>query len=90
LSEQSIKSDEQAIRDYYLKKGYWSVQVGSDILREEASGRATIAFRIDEGDKRRISEIAFEGNPSLKSRSLRKVMKTRHPLPLNLVFSSDE
>jgi outer membrane protein insertion porin family len=76
LSEQSIKSDEQAIRDYYLKKGYWSVQVGSDILREEASGRATIAFRIDEGDKRRISEIAFEGNPSLKSRSLRKVMKT--------------
>jgi len=77
LSEETIKSDEQAIRDYYLKKGYWSVQVGSDILRDEATGGAAIAFRIDEGDKRRITEIEFEGNLNDRSRSLRKVMKTK-------------
>ena len=72
-----IKADEQSIRDYYLKKGYWSVQVGSDILREQSKGRAAVAFRIDEGDKRRITEVTFEGNEIVKSRSLRRVMKTK-------------
>ena len=77
LSEQRVKSDEQALRDYYLKKGYWSIQIGSDILRDDTTGGAGVAFRIDEGDKRRITEIEFEGNKSIKSRSLRKIMKTK-------------
>ncbi len=77
LSEQMIKADEQAIRDYYLKKGYWNVQVGSDILRDNQAGGASIAFLVDEGDKRRITEIAFNGNTHLKERSLRKKMKTK-------------
>ncbi len=77
LSEQTVKSDEQALRDYYLKKGYWSIQIGSDILRDDTTGGASVAFRIDEGDKRRVTEIEFEGNQSIKSRSLRKIMKTK-------------
>jgi len=77
LSEETVNDDEQAIRNYYLKKGYWSVQVGSDILRDEATGGASIAFRIDKGDKRHITEIKFTGNLNEKTRSLRKVMKTK-------------
>ncbi|SVD59245.1 uncharacterized protein METZ01_LOCUS412099, partial [marine metagenome] len=77
LSEQTVKSDEQALRDYYLKKGYWSIQIGSDILRDDTTGGANIAFRIDEGDKRHLTEIEFVGNKTIKGRSLRKIMKTK-------------
>ena len=76
LDEAMIKSDERAVRELYLDKGFWNSRVESEILRDEGSRSATVVFRIVENESRKIRKIAFEGNKHLSSRFLRKQMET--------------
>jgi outer membrane protein insertion porin family len=76
LDEAIVKSDERAVRELYLDKGFWNSRVESEILRDEGARSATVVFRIVEGESRKIRKIAFEGNKHLSSRFLRKQIET--------------
>ena len=76
LDEAMIKSDERAVRELYLDKGFWDSRVESEILRDEGARSATVVFRIVENESRKIRKIVFEGNKHLSSRFLRKQMET--------------
>ena len=76
LDEAMIKSDERAVRELYLDKGFWNSRVESEIFRDEGARSATVVFRIVENETRKISKIAFEGNKHLSSRFLRKQIET--------------
>ncbi|MBT4385342.1 MAG: outer membrane protein assembly factor BamA, partial [Betaproteobacteria bacterium] len=76
LDEAIIKSDERAVRELYLEKGFWNSRVESEILRDEGARSATVVFRIVENESRKIRKIIFAGNTHLSSRYLRKQMET--------------
>ncbi|MBU61604.1 MAG: outer membrane protein assembly factor BamA [Opitutae bacterium] len=76
LDEAIIKSDERAVRELYLDKGFWNSRVESEILRDEGARSATVVFRVVENESRKIRKIVFEGNKHLSGRFLRKQLET--------------
>jgi outer membrane protein insertion porin family len=84
LDERQVKEDAEKIREYYQKAGYNQVQVTYAIDRERSTGFGTIAFKIKEGSRVKISEVRFVGNDHFKpgrfsflSGDLQKQMETR-------------
>lgn len=77
LDERQVRADAEKIREYYQKSGYNSAQVDYLIERDRNLGTGTVTFRIQEGERVRISRIYFEGNDAVSTRALRKVMETR-------------
>ena len=49
-------ADEKALREYYIKEGYFPVKVTGEYLKEAKS----ITFTIEEGERIKIDEMAFE------------------------------
>ncbi len=65
-----------AIRRYYIEKGYLDVSV--DIQEEVASGRSNavnLIIEIDTREKIKIEDITFTGNEAVKDKKLRKLLK---------------
>jgi outer membrane protein insertion porin family len=77
LSEQSISTDTDKIKDLYLGKGYNQVQVSYKIDTNEEFGRSVVTFIISEGAQAYVTEVDFVGNSHLTTKELRKIMKTR-------------
>ena len=72
LDEFVISTATDAIRDYYVEKGFSDVTVDYRIQRNQERGLATVLFNIDEGDRFKIDKIAFEGNDSFSDRKLKR------------------
>lgn len=70
-----IKLDADRIKNLYIKKGYHFAEIESDVTI--ADGDAVITFIINEGPKVHIDKISFEGNNSVKSKKLKKQIKSR-------------
>ncbi|MGR3311634.1 MAG: outer membrane protein assembly factor BamA [Candidatus Brocadiales bacterium] len=70
-----LKLDEDKLRNLYVKKGYHFAEIESDV--EITNGDAVITFIINEGPRVHIDEIRFEGNKSIKSKKLKKQIKSR-------------
>ena len=49
-------ADEKAIREYYIKEGYFPVEVRGEFLKESKS----VTFTIEEGERIKIDEMGFE------------------------------
>ncbi|MFP4352494.1 MAG: outer membrane protein assembly factor BamA [Puniceicoccaceae bacterium] len=77
IDEFTVKSDQEAIIAYYLKKGYSNVDVEYEIVRNDATGRGEVVFRITEGRKIRVGDITFEGIGDLSASKLRSVMQLK-------------
>ncbi len=77
LDEFRVAADAEAIRDYYLDKGFPEVEVEFDIDRNERTGVANVTFEVFEGPRIAIRRIQFEGNETFSDRRLRKVMDTK-------------
>lgn len=77
LDERIVDKDRDAIYEYYLDKGFTNIDVDYEIDRDPVTGFGSIVFYIDEGGKRKIHSITFVGNDTIKSRKLRKKMKTK-------------
>jgi outer membrane protein insertion porin family len=77
LDEHAVKNGAEKLHEYYQKEGYNQAQVTYDINRDRSTGFGTVIFKIREGEKVRITDIRFTGNPHVKAKRLRKEMETR-------------
>ena len=77
LDEHKLFNDTQQIQEMYQKAGYPKTEVKYEPVIEEAAGRATVTFVINESPKVKIVEVDFVGATAFKQKKLRKVIKTR-------------
>lgn len=65
-----------AIKAFFVEKGYLDTEVTVEELQDERRpNNVRLIFDIDQGDKVKIKEIAFNGNEELVDKKLRKQMK---------------
>ena len=76
LDEAEIKSDQKALEELYLEKGFWNSGVDSRVVRKEGERSVSVIFTIVENEKRKISNIRFVGNDNISSKELLKEMET--------------
>ncbi len=77
LDEYKLKKDTDAIKEFYLEKGYSSIDVSYEITRFPENGKADVTFDVDEGKKITIKKVKLVGNYSVKSRKLLKSIETK-------------
>ena len=65
-----------AVRDYYIGKGYLDAKVMvKEVPDEKRVNAVRLVFKVDKGEKVKIDDIIFVGNETVKSKKLRKQMK---------------
>ena len=76
-SDDIILTARRNIEGYYRGYGYPDVSVSHRTQPSETGAGVDLIFIIDEGGKKEIRKIRFEGNSTYDSRTLRKQMKTK-------------
>ncbi|XZE52142.1 BamA/OMP85 family outer membrane protein [Planctomycetaceae bacterium SH139] len=85
INETAIESTRRRLLDYYREEGFNQATIKSVIGfpgnpdEKLPPDPNAIIFRINEGEKERIAEIAFEGNTIVSSSRLGKVIESRGP-----------
>ena len=77
LNERRVKEAGQAIEEFYLKRGFSQARIEYEIDRNPATGFGNVIYKIREGGKYKISKVKFTGNKNIKSRKLRRNIKTK-------------
>ncbi len=77
LDEYKVSLAVDAIKAYYVKKGYPDVAVDYRISRDPETGYAIVDIDIEEGGELRIEDIVFEGNEVFDDKKLRKQLETK-------------
>ena len=77
LNERRVKEAGQVIEEFYLKRGFSQARIEYEIDRNPATGFGNVIYKIREGGKYKISKVKFTGNKSIKSRKLRRNIKTK-------------
>lgn len=78
LDERKLFTDSQDVQKMYEKAGYPGTKVKYVLNIEEAAGRGTVTFEINETRKVKIDRVDFVGNEAFTEKELRKVIKTRN------------
>ncbi len=90
LNETQLKEDVQLIKEFYRDKGYPNTKVDYSLSIDKEIGHAAIVIHVQEGARVKIGRVDFVGNKSIRTKKLRKVMKTRKPfIFFGGVFKSD-
>ena len=71
-----INNDVERIRQLYFEKNYHNCKITYKV-EPLKNDQADILITLDEGDKVRIEEIAFQGNKYFSDKKIKKVMKTQ-------------
>ena len=69
FDESKVSSDEAAVRNYYLSKGYSEVEVSSEFTND--GDGVVVTYNVKEGHQTVIKEILFTGNRMVSARTLR-------------------
>src|ERR1700730_5091094 len=77
LDEQALEQARQKVVEMYQKRGYPDTDVQYKVDVNEERGTARVTFAISEGRKAVVKTIRFVGNTAIKSKRLRKEMKTK-------------
>jgi len=85
LNEATLEADRQKLLDYYRSHGYTDVDVHLTTNVEEKEGKAHVVFDVVEGGKMTIRSVRFEGNASIPSKDLKKVVKTAKKTVFNFL-----
>lgn len=72
-----LGQDVAAIRTTYTEEGYFKTKVDYKIEKDASGDNAVLVFVIDEGGPLRITKINFEGNKSIKTDELKKLMSLK-------------
>jgi len=94
LKEQGIYSDQQAgidvarIREAHGRVGKRGAKVSFEVIPLE-NNRVNVIYRIDEGDKTKISVINFVGNDTFSDRHLRDIIATKESSFLSFLQTND-
>ncbi|HKK88357.1 MAG TPA: outer membrane protein assembly factor BamA [Saprospiraceae bacterium] len=76
VTENDKTNAANAIKGFFVEKGFLDTEVTVEELKDERRpNNVRLVFDIDQGDKVKIKEIAFEGNELLTDKKLRKQMK---------------
>ncbi|WP_236980451.1 outer membrane protein assembly factor BamA [Membranihabitans maritimus] len=76
VTESSMTKAKNAIKKYYIDKGYLDAQIDMEIIAEEKlENGVQVKISVDRKDKVKIKDIVFTGNTVVKSRKLRKQME---------------
>lgn len=86
LNEEIVEQDRQKIVQNYQDRGFSDVAVQANIAYDEAAGRATVSFTVNEGGKSSLSRVVFVGNQHVSTRELRKAMKGTRGKTLISIF----
>lgn len=62
------------LTEFYYKKGFLFVKVALDAAKLD---RGEVIYSIDEGPRVKIDTLKFSGNKAIKTKALRKVIKTK-------------
>jgi outer membrane protein insertion porin family len=76
-NELKSRMDERAVRDYYLDKGYAGVKITSEAVLNAEKKTISLNFSITEGKKTVVSEINFEGNKIMATKTLKNTLKLK-------------
>ncbi len=78
IDEPILSSKAGKIRDEYVKKFFPNVKIGAEIQPIEGSaGSANVIFTVTEGDRAKIRNYTFTGNPSILAEDLRATFGQR-------------
>ncbi len=77
LDELQVKNDVDALKEFYIKKGFSDVEIDYEVARDKLRGTARLTITIDEGRKVRIAKVKFEGNEAFATGELRNKMKNK-------------
>src|SRR3984893_16358471 len=77
LDEQALEQARQKVVEMYQKRGYPDTDVQYKVDVNEERGTARVTFAISEGRKAVVKTISFVGNVAIRSKRLRKEMKTK-------------
>lgn len=77
IDDRKLFFDAQAIEDFYQRKGYYDIEVTIEKQVSELSGRGSVRFVIDEGEKIKIKDVVFNGVDGFTQKELRKVLDTK-------------
>ncbi|MEZ5031748.1 MAG: outer membrane protein assembly factor BamA [Saprospiraceae bacterium] len=80
ITENNRVTCQNALRDYYVEKGFLDAQVRViEEADEQLMNAVKLIFDIDKGPRIKIESITFSGNENVKAKKLRKQMKeTKH------------
>lgn len=73
---EKIRDDIEKIKKMYESAGYYLPKIEYQI-KELDRNEANLIFKIDEGQKSYLTEISFQGNNSLSTSELRKIMSVK-------------
>jgi outer membrane protein insertion porin family len=77
LDEEKAYLDTLKMVEVYQKGGYPDAKVESIVTIDRDTGKAVLKFKITEGPRLFIKEIAFDGIKAFKAAQLRKLIKTK-------------
>src|SRR6202011_702118 len=77
LDEQALEQARQKVVELYQRRGYPDTDVQYKVDVNEERGTAKVTYAISEGRKAVVKTIRFVGNTTIKSKRLRKEMKTK-------------
>jgi outer membrane protein insertion porin family len=82
-----IQDNAVAIGKLYEEEGYWLANI-VPVVKKISDDEVSLTYQIDEGTKVKIKDIVFEGNKSISSKKIKKVMDTKEWWLFSFVTSS--
>lgn len=72
FTPRALKRDTDAIRDFYLSRGYIDVRVDSEKVPNVEKGTLDLVYRIEEGEKAYVEKIEIKGNTETRDKVIRR------------------
>ncbi len=73
----TVKQGVDLLKAEYARKGFSQAEVVSRVEMDEAANAATVYLLVDEGPRRRITQVLIEGNQAFSDRRINKLLKTK-------------
>ncbi|PKN30637.1 MAG: outer membrane protein assembly factor BamA [Deltaproteobacteria bacterium HGW-Deltaproteobacteria-21] len=87
LNPSEIKQSVNRLREYYRQKGYYNVEIKSEV-NETPNNEVALIYRIEENKKLYIRDIEFTGNTHFSDRQLKKQMEISEKGLLSFITKS--
>lgn len=89
LDDKKLFDDSRTIEQMYEKAGYQKTKVKPVLSIDENAGHGSATFEISETHKVRIKDITFDGVTGIKTKKLRKAIKTKRAWMFSWLTSSN-
>jgi len=76
-TDELLFDNAQTLKKFYAEKGYLLADIEPQTVETKIPGNAIVRFKIKEGSKVKIREIAFTGNAAFKENRLKRKFKTK-------------